>query len=180
MEEKSINVPMSYGKRYKVMNFVVLKYTKSLGREDLKALRSELPPDEVRHLQRVGLSYIKVSALSVLWSVEFCALTEMYRMIERTISSGGEEDIAALANLFNMMFMDTSIIGDERYFADKMSAMDSYMKRRKASDVSKEDDDAVLESVKADVDFKDDLDSLSEMENLIKEGGNDDSREENG
>lgn len=171
MKEKKENAPMAFGKKYKVLNFSVLKYTRTLSRDELKELRSVAPAIDVKGLQRMGMPYIKVSAISGIWAVEYCSNTEMYRMIEATVSSGTEKDVNALASLFNMMFMDTSVIGDEEYFAAKMTAMGDYLKRRRAGDIDKEADDAVLEDVKADFELKENLETMSELEKKIEEGG---------
>ena len=72
---------------------------------------------------------------------------------------------------FNMMFMDTSVIGDKEYFAAKMTAMGDYLKRRRADDIDKEADDAVLEDVKADFELKENHETMSELEKKIEEGG---------
>lgn len=73
---------LEHGKKARVGNYEVLKYSKSLSKKELKQLREgatdELPAAVKECLQRSSLSYIKVSTISGSWSVEFVVGTTMY------------------------------------------------------------------------------------------------------
>ena len=178
-----------FGKKIKVMNFFVLKYTKALSSGELKRMRNAqgIPAEAQKHLQRGGLPYIKVMTLSENWSVEFVCCTAMYELIERFCvfedSEHGElvlteEALAGLHNLFVLMYSDTAIVGDTEYFEAKGKALNEFMARqwaKKETPDSKAEDDAVLEELKKDEEAKA---AIFEMANEVAEAQQQAQREE--
>ena len=174
---------LPFGKKIKVMNFFVLKYTKALKSGELKRLRNAegIPADVQKHLQRGGLPYIKVMTLSENWSVEFICATTMYNFIDNRCVPNEEgqlsqEATSALHNLFALMYADTAVLGDTEYYEKKGKALNEFMARQQAlkeTPESKEADDKILEEVKADEEAKA---NIVEMAEHIKEGGGDGSK----
>ncbi len=149
MEEKKV---MPYGKRHQVGSYSVIKINRVLRKEDVAALRTQMgiPEEDRKKLRRAQLPYIKVSASSGIWAIEFCCNTSVYHMIDALLGEGGERNEAALAHLFNRWFMDTTVPGDSEYQEAKAEALNAFMSRIKAAEVSQEEDDATLEQLEAD------------------------------
>ena len=171
-----------FGKKIKVMNFFVLKYTKALSSGELKRLRNAqgIPAEAQKHLQRGGLPYIKVMTLSENWSVEFVCCTAMYELVERfcVFEDSAAATLAGLHNLFVLMYSDTAIVGDTEYFEAKGKAMNEFMARqwaKKETPDSKAEDDAVLEELKKDEEAKA---AIFEMANEVAEAQQQAQREE--
>lgn len=141
---------LQFGKKYKVGNFFVLKYNRVLSKGEVKELRTQLgiPADERKKLQRAQMPYIKVEAVSGVWSIYYCCNTTVFRMIDEMLGAGGEKNETFLAHLFNMWFTDTIVAGDEEYFVDKAKAFKAFMERQQAKSVSDGDDDAILDEMK--------------------------------
>lgn len=171
--EKRNSLP--FGKKIRVRNFTVLKYTKSLKSSELKQLRHAqgIPPEVQKHLQRGGLPYIKVQTLSENWGVEFICGSTMYKYIDtrQMMTEDGheneltEDSVNALHNLFVMMFADCTVFGDTEYFERKAKILQEYMNRTKAKEVKKEDDDKTLEELKIEEEAK------ANILDMAKEGG---------
>ena len=144
---------LQFGKKYQVGNFFVFKYNRVLSKSEVNELRTQLgiPADERKKLQRAQLPYIKVEAVSGIWSVYYCCNTTVFRLIDGMLGEGGEENEALLAHLFNMWFMDTTVLGDDEYFLDKAKAFKAFMERRRAGDVSEKEDEEILNAMKADI-----------------------------
>lgn len=138
---------MAYGQRYDIGNFTVVKYNKVLRKREVNALRTQMniPLDLRKNLQRSHLPYIKITAKSGMWALEFCCNTAIYHMLDTLIGRGKEEGITTLAHWFNVWFMDTTVLGDNEYQTDKAVALQRYMERQEAGD----DDTKALEEVKA-------------------------------
>lgn len=183
MEDKKI---MQYGMKYRVGNYMVLKYNKALRKSEVAELRSQMfiPPYVQKHLQRATLPVIKVFAMSGIWSIEFGCNTAVYKMLDEHIAIGGNRIETMFAHLFNMWFMDTTIPGDEEYKTDKAAAFKAFMERRKSDEISEEEDDKVLEEMKKGEENKAKIVEMSEavaktqqecMESgdVNKEGGGD-------
>lgn len=161
--EKEMTMP--FGKKLKCGNFLVLKYTKTLSKADMKTLRNVagIPADIQKHLQRGGLPFIKVETLSGIWGVEFCCNTQMFMVIDRllplAIDAAHEErevdtTVADFAHLFAMMMTDTMVIGDDEYQKAKALAMKGLLERQKPAEVSEEEEGKTLESLKTEEEAK--------------------------
>ena len=178
MEEKIKT--LMFGRKYRVGNFFVFKTNKVLRKSEVAELRNQMgiPKEERKRLQRSQLPYIKVEAVSGVWAVEFCCNTTVYRFIDMMLPRAieaherGEEleenSLASFAHMFNIMYMDTCVIGDTVYSTDKASALKAYMERQKAAEVSQEDDDKVLEELQADEEAKA---TIVDMADQIRKGG---------
>ena len=179
--EKEKRLP--FGKKVKCCNFLVLKYTKTLSKSDLKTLRNTvgIPADVQKHLQRGGLPFIRVEALSGIWGVEYCCNTQMFMVIDNLLplaidASLHDVDVttsvADLAHLFAMMMTDTMVVGDEEYQRDKALAMKGFMERQKPAKVSEEEDAETLETLKTEDEARAAMDEMvSVAEELSKEKG---------
>lgn len=156
---------MPFGKKLKCGNYLVQKYVKTLGKAELKMLRDEvgIPKDMRKHLQRGGLPFIKVEALSGIWSLSVCCTTSIFRMIDTFLPVALDDEDSEVANLvgkadfihmFNMMFADTMMVGDADYYVAKANAFKAYVERQKAPVVSDEDEEKTLDDLKRDEDAK--------------------------
>lgn len=182
---------MEFGKNYKVGNYVVVKKSRSLSKSEVKRLRDQqgIPADVQKHLQRSSLPFIVVLCTSGSWSVSYVCGMSVYALLDRNLPKAVEQDenpqdgydgpsLADFAHMFNMWYMDTCIVGDSLYQQDKANAFKSLMDRQKAVEVPKEDDDKILEEVKADEDAKAVIMGMAKHAvEQEKEGGDD---EENG
>lgn len=178
MEEK--NKKLLFGKKYSVGNFWVLKYNRTLRKSEVAELRNMagIPADMRKNLQRASLPYIKVSAVSGIWSVEFCCNNLMYRFIDEVLAQAIEADehglvlehnsIADFAHMFNMFYTDTCVLGDSIYTADKANALKALMARQKAAAISDEEDQKIIDDMKADEEAKA---AIIDMAKHIEEGG---------
>ena len=147
---------LQFGKKYQVGNFVVFKDNRVLSKSEVNELRTQLgiPADERKKLQRAQLPYIKVEAVSGIWSVYYCCNTSVFRLIDEMLGEGGEKNEAFLAHLFNMWYVDTIVPGDNEYLLDKAKALKAFTERLRAGDVSKEEDEDILNAMKADEEAK--------------------------
>ena len=176
---------LDFGKKYRAGNFFVFKYNKVLRKSEVAELRMQMgiPKEEWKKLQRSQLPFIKVEAISGVWSVEFCCNTSIYQFIDQLLLRAIEayrdgvtlesNDLASFVHMFNHMYMDTVILGDNIYHTDKAQAMKAFMERQKATEVSKEEDDKVLEELKADEEAKA---TIIDMAETIRKGGGDEDR----
>ena len=146
---------MPFGKKFRVGNFEYLKITRVLGKKELNELRNNIGiPQSVRkNLQRGGLPYILVQAISGIWSISFACGSAMYNFIEYQ-NGNGETGEKALYNLFIMMYSDTAILGDNEYWTEKKKTLDAFMKRCKEKEVSKEEDDKELDALRTEEEAK--------------------------
>ena len=167
MEEKNEILVLPFGRKIQVGNYTVLKYTKTLSKQQLKSIREDkdILPEVKKQLTRNGLPYIKVEAISQIWSIEFCCNTGVFLHIDRVLplallaaQEGREpeyETIADFAHLFGMWMTDTTVQGDSIYYADKGNALKAMIERqtalRRKAETPKEkaEDDKALEEVKA-------------------------------
>lgn len=172
MEEKNEILVLPFGRKIQVGNYTVLKYTKTLSKQQLKSIREDkdIHPEVKKQLTRNGLPYIKVEAISMIWSVEFCCNTGVFMYIDRVLplallaaQEGREpeyETIADFAHLFGMWMTDTTVQGDSIYYADKGNALKALIERqtalRRKAETPKEkaEDDKILEEVKAEEEAK--------------------------
>ena len=189
MEEKNEILVLPFGRKIQVGNYTVLKYTKTLSKQQLKSIREDkdIHPEVKKQLTRNGLPYIKVEAISMIWSVEFCCNTGVFMYIDRVLplallaaQEGREpeyETIADFAHLFGMWMTDTTVQGDSIYYADKGNALKALIERqtalRRKAETPKEkaEDDKILEEVKAEEEAKANI--IDMAQNINKEGGSD-------
>lgn len=189
MEGKNEILVLPFGKKIQVGNYTVLKYTKTLTKNQLKQIREskDIAPEVQKQLSRAGLPYIKVEAISQIWEIEFCCNTGVYLFIDRVLPLAllaeqekrkpEFESIADFAHLFGLWMTDTCVQGDSIYYADKGNALKALIERQKASANKEEtpeekaEDDKILEEVKADEEAKANI--IDMAQNINKEGGSD-------
>lgn len=137
---------LPFGKKISVGPYTVLKYSKSLSKKEVKALRdaANIPADVQKHLQRGNLPFIKVETVSGSWSVEWIIGQTMYDAInEIPLACDASEKPLYYGNgyknlyaIFNTMFTDTCTVGDFEYQQAKQKLLVDYLNR--ASAVQKE------------------------------------------
>lgn len=171
------NNTIDFGKKYRIGNFEVLKYTKTLSKRELHTLREDIPIDIKKHLQRGGVPYIRVSAVSGMWSVEFCINTVMFRLVETWTASDDQSLKTSLSFMFSMMLTDTIVLGDEEYTSGKAALWKAYLDRMKAANVGKEDDNKIVSELQTESEA---LAAIVEMgEELKKEESNGGEQQDN-
>lgn len=162
MEENEVKT-MNFGEKYSVGNYRVFKYTKTLSKRDVQNLRKDIPADIRKHLQRGGIPYIKVEAISGLWAIEFSIGTSVFRMLDTMIPD--KENVTMFSHLINIWLMDTTVPGDNEYQEAKAIALKAFMDRQKANEVSSEEDEATLNDVKREEEAKA---AIIDMANEVK------------
>lgn len=154
------DMQLEHGKKARVGNYEVLKYSKSLSKKELKQLREgvtdELPAAVKECLQRGSLSYIKVSTISGSWSVEFVVGTTMYDAInEIPVAQDSEGNITYYGTQYsnlhatiNAWLADTTTVGDFEYQKAKQEALSEYLKRAAKVKATKENEKSDEERIK--------------------------------
>lgn len=173
MEEKKEMPSLPFGKEVRIGNWKVLKFTKALSKEQMKALRKSTGNGDVKGLSRAGIPYIKVEAISGVFALTFCFNTQVFRWLDYCVPvaleayESGEtlekNSLADILHVFGMWMTDVCTTGDQQYYADKASALKSLIDRMQpagktaGTDETAEEkakDDKVLEEVKADEEAK--------------------------
>lgn len=138
------------GRKVRIGNYEVLKYSRSLGKKELKKLREgvtdKLPASVMENLQRGVLPYIKISTISGSWSVEFVVGTMMYEAInEIPVAQDGDGNLTyygnQYANLYhtiNAMLADTTTVGDAEYQIAKQKLLHDYLERATKARIAKD------------------------------------------
>lgn len=193
MEEKQEILVLPFGRKIQVGNYTVLKYTKTLTKQQLKSIREDkdIHPEVKKQLTRNGLPYIKVETISMIWSVEFCCNTGVFMHIDRVLPLAllaaqekrepEYESIADFAHLFGMWMADTTVQGDSIYYADKGNALKGLIERQTAlrkqeeTPEEKAEDDKILEEVKAEEEAKANIiDMVSDAQKQAEQKGGSD------
>lgn len=157
---------LEFGKKVKVGNFYILKYSKSLTKTEQKRLRTanNIPTDVQKHLDRMSLPYIKVSTVTNSWSVEFVvgmAFFDALNAVNVVMDGEGNRQLYGVeaknveAMLVSML-ADTSVVGDFEYQKAKQEILTAYLDRASKEAVKNTDE---KESEKA-------LDEVAEHEEL--------------
>lgn len=157
---------LEFGKKVKVGNFYILKYSKSLNKAEQKRLRSasNIPADVQKHLERASLPYIKVSTITNSWSVEFVmgmAFFNALNAVRVVMDDEGNRQLYGVEakNIEAMlvaMFADTAVVGDFEYQTAKQKLLSEYLERASKEAVENTDTE---DSAKA-------LDEAAEREDL--------------
>lgn len=153
---------LPFGKKLRVSNFEVLKYTKTVDGATLRRMRSAkgIPADMQRSLTRGVVPYIRVSAIGGMWAVELSCVCAMFVFIDHMKTCDAEsvkghrpcfteESELQLAHLFTMWYADTSVFGDDEYMKSKAEALKAFTERIKAPEIEKKADDKILEESRA-------------------------------
>jgi len=167
MEEEKL---MAFGKIYRVGNYKVFKFNRTIPKKDLRNLRTDIPKDLLKYIKRGGVPYIKIEAVSGVWAIEFCCNTLHYQLIDRALGSNNQEEITTLHHVFNMFFTDTCVPGDGQFQEDKAKAYKAFIERQKANPISDEDDAKIIENMKAEEEARA---NIVEMANTIKKEAED-------
>lgn len=136
---------MEYGRKLQFGNFVVLKYTRGLTKAERKELSDvEKFPWKIRkEISRGTLPYIKVSTVSGSWSVHFVYGTSMYDAIDELGGVLGMITPTEKQNaerLFTLMYVNTTVVGDNDYQYGCAKLLDEYLKRASKDRNKREDD----------------------------------------
>lgn len=174
MEEKKERPSLPFGKEIKIGNYKVLKFTRALNKEQLKALRKSSGTDDVKGLSRVGIPYIKVEAIGGVFALTFCFNTQVFRWLDYCVPVAVEAEengetleqnsVADILHVFGMWMADVCTTGDQQYYADKANALKALIERQKPDGKpsgtvaetaeEKAEDDKILEEIKADEEAK--------------------------
>lgn len=177
---------LPFGKKVYTRHFSLLKTSKSLSKKEVAILRKDIPADVSKHLQRGSLPYVKVSVISGIWSVEFAIGTSMFQAFDELNPTNVGDHLELTGNEANgveatvqLMFADTTLIGDDEYVSGKMRLRDEYVKReserrnkiadegKTEEELRKESDEAIQEVVDRDKHAA----TILEMGEHIKKGG---------
>ena len=151
---------LPFGKRVTLGNYVILKYSKTLSKKDLKMLRkAQGIPDEIqKHLNRGSLPYIRISTVSGSWSIEWCIGMGMYHAIDEIpVAKDCDGNIVYYGNgyhnlytLINNWFCYTTTVGDFEYQKATTKAMEEYIDRASNAAVqyaTTEEDEAAADAI---------------------------------
>ena len=85
---------LEFGKKYCVGNFNVIKINKVLNKHELESLRNQegIPEHIRKHLKRAQLPYIKIQAISGIWSIEFCCGAVVFNAIDTLLAAAIEAE----------------------------------------------------------------------------------------
>lgn len=152
MDNKASNVKgLPFGKRLRCGNFCVEKIGRALSKADMKALRAEMP--QYKGMQRTSMPVIRVSDLQGMWRIEYAVASTMFHIFdsfEWDFFDGAYfiKD-ETCKRLITMLFCDTTVLGDEEYIDARVKALNEFSSRVKAPEVSDEEDEKIVESLKA-------------------------------
>lgn len=137
---------LPFGKRVMCGNFYVVKSTRSIGSKELKKLRKSegIPPEIQKHLHRGSLPYITISTVSDSWRIDFVVGMTMFDAINEipvAMTNDGKYTYYGnaaknLGNLINGWFAYTSTVGDDKYQADCITAMQDYLYRHSEDELT--------------------------------------------
>lgn len=149
---KASNVKgLPYGKRLRCGNFYVEKVSRALSKAEMKALRSELPMYKGR--QRTAMPVIRVSDLQGMWRIEYAVASAMFHIFDSFewdyFDGAYFIKDETCKRLVTMLFCDTTVLGDAEYVNARVKALNEFTMRVKAPEVSDEDDEKIVESLKA-------------------------------
>ncbi len=185
MEEKKERPALPFGKEVRIGNYKVLKFTKALSKSQLKGLRADenVPVKIKKQFSRAGIPYIKVEAISGIFSLTFCFNTQVFRWLDYCIPVAleahekgetlAQNSLADILHVFSMWMTDVCTTGDQKYYEDKANALKALIERQKAfagaaeTAEEKAEDDKILEEVKADEEAKA---KLVEMSKEVADG----------
>ena len=185
MEEKKERPALPFGKEVRIGNYKVLKFTKALSKSQLKGLRADenVPDGLKKQLSRAGIPYIKVEAISGIFSLTFCFNTQVFRWLDYCIPVAleahekgetlAQNSLADILHVFGMWMTDVCTTGDQKYYEDKANALKALIERQKSiagaveTPEEKAEDDKILEEVKADEEAKA---KLAEMAKEVEDG----------
>ena len=176
---------LPFGKRVMCGNFYVVKSTRSIGSKELKKLRKSegIPPEIQKHLQRGSLPYITISTVSDSWRIDFVVGMTMFDAINEIPVAVTNDGIYTyygnaainLGNLINGWFAYTSTVGDDRYQADCILAMQDYLYRHSENELTSVERQKEFEKAKSvvgeamgNLSFGYDDDSEANFANLMK------------
>lgn len=152
MENKASNVKgLPFGKRLRCGNFYVEKISRALSKADMKKLRKDMPVFKDR--QRTAMPVIRVSDLQGMWRVEYAVSATMFHIFDNYAWDyyDGEYYITddTCKRLVTMLFCDTTVVGDMEYVNARVKALNEFTMRVKAPEVSDEEDEKIVETLKA-------------------------------
>lgn len=156
METNKTTKYLPYGKKMRCHNFYVEKVGRALNKADMKRLRAEMMPNMPKGYkgsQRTSMPVIRVSDLQGMWRIEYAVSATMFHIFDafEWAFINGEYVITdeTCYRLLTMLYCDTTIVGDEEYIGDRVKALNAFTARVKAHDVSDEEDEKIVESLKA-------------------------------
>lgn len=141
---------MDFGKKYRVGNFEMIKVSRSLTKKEIKQLRDGMgiPKDIQKHLTRGVLPYIKVRAISGMWSLEWSVGMVMFNIIDGADFTDVKE-MEAMKSLLTRFYTMTSVLGDAQMQHDIQNVISGFMERIKPEKDNKDEEKAILDNIGA-------------------------------
>ena len=177
---------LPFGKTIKTRHFTVLKFSKSLSKKEVASLREDIHAEIKKHLQRGSLPFIKIADIAGTWGIEYSIGTSMFQAFDELNPAQVGDHLELVGNEANgveatvqLMFADTTLLGDDEYVTGKLKLRDEYIKREAerrnaAADAGKTEERLREESDEATQEVADrdkHADTILEMGEHIKEGG---------
>lgn len=131
---------MEFGRKVYVGNYLLRKITKTFSKKEIKVLRAEqhLKPEVEKNLTRGKLPYIQIRTIGGGWRLEIGKGMTMYEALDELCVARDAEGVWRVPGIegknaeaiITNMFVDTTVVGDPEYQADKLQAMVEYIGRR--------------------------------------------------
>lgn len=152
MDNKASNGKgLPFGRKLRCGNFCVEKISRALSKADMKALRAEMP--QYKGLQRTAMPVIRVSDLQGMWRIEYAVASTMFHIFDSFewdyFDGAYFIKDETCKRLITMLFCDTTVLGDAEYIDARVKALNEFSSRVKAPEVSDEEDEKIVESLKA-------------------------------
>ena len=150
---------LPYGVRFRCGNFWVEKASRALSKKEAKEVRAEflkgVPglPKGYKGAQRASMPVIRCGDIGGLWRIEWAVSSVMFHIFD-SFEFERKEDGDFIGDmtcyrLLNLMFCDTTVLGDGGYMGDKVKALNAYLGRIQAPEASEKDEERALEHMKA-------------------------------
>lgn len=143
---------LPYGVKLRCGNFFVEKVSRALSKREAREAKQELLkslPKGFKGGQRASLPVIRVSDIAGVWRIEWAVSTSMYHVIDGFDNDGESITDATCNRLMTMLFCDTTVLGDSEYVRDRVTALNAFMGRIQAPEVSDEEEAKTLELLNA-------------------------------
>lgn len=147
---------LPFGKKLRCGNFFVEKVSRALSKQEAKSLKKEWlskMPKGYKGAQRASLPVIRCFDIGGVWRIEWGIASAMFHIFDNfdwDFFDGGYFIKDETCNrLLTMLFCDTTVLGDREYVEARVKAMNDFVGRVKAPEVSDGEEQDTLEALKA-------------------------------